>query len=323
MNETGKIEIYFAPLEGITGYLYRNVFHQHFGGVDRYFIPFIQPKQHGHFSSREKKDILPEHNHGMKVIPQLLTNQAADFLQTSRQLADMGYEEVNLNLGCPSRTVVSKGRGAGQLGILEELDRFFEMIFKHAEVKISVKTRIGLQNPEEFQEILKIYQRYPLSELIIHPRVQQEYYEGKPHMETFTEAYRRYQHAEKICYNGDIFSLADYKALLKQVPNISKVMLGRGLLKKPDLAQQIKGEESADKTQLRAFHDDLYQAYQEALSGQRTVLFKMKEFWVYMAEAFADEKRMAKKIKKAQRLCDYEEAVDKIFESELIHAGNN
>ena len=177
MNEMGKVGIYFAPLEGITGYLYRNIFHKHFGGVDRYFIPFIQPKQHGHFSSREKKDILPEHNGGMKAVPQLLTNQAPDFLQTSSQLAQMGYEEVNLNLGCPSRTVVSKGRGAGQLGNLEELDRFLETVFKKAEVKISVKTRLGLHSPEEFAEIIKIYQRYPLRELIIHPRVQQEYYE--------------------------------------------------------------------------------------------------------------------------------------------------
>jgi tRNA-dihydrouridine synthase len=318
MNEMGKVGIYFAPLEGITGYLYRNIFHKHFGGVDRYFIPFIQPKQHGHFSSREKKDILPEHNGGMKAVPQLLTNQAPDFLQTSSQLAQMGYEEVNLNLGCPSRTVVSKGRGAGQLGNLEELDRFLETVFKKAEVKISVKTRLGLHSPEEFAEIIKIYQRYPLSELIIHPRVQQEYYEGKPHIEAFVSAYQSYQEKEKLCYNGDIFSTADYEKLLNQVSDISKVMLGRGLLRNPDLAQRLKGEGRADKMQLKAFHDDLYQAYQEALSGQRTVLFKMKEFWVYMADAFEDAKKAAKKIKKAQKLSEYEQAVESMFESELV-----
>lgn len=321
------MKIYFAPLEGITGYMYRNTFHRHFGGVDRYFIPFIQPKQHGHFSTREKKDIMPEHNQGMQVVPQLLTNQAADFLQTARQLAELGYEEVNLNLGCPSRTVVSKGRGAGQLKDVQVLGAFLDEIFKASPVRISIKTRIGLQDPEEFDQLLAVFMQYPLTELIIHPRVQQEYYEGQPHIETFLTAYQQLQNAARsggkpftLCYNGDIFSKADYQRLVEKAPALSCIMLGRGLLRNPGLAEQLKGKEAPEKERLRAFHDDLYRQYQEEMSGERNVLFKMKEFWVYMAESFEDSRKYAKKIKKAQRLRQYEEAVQQIFEMELKQA---
>ena len=166
------MKIYLAPLEGITGWIFRSAVHECFGGFDKYFVPFIKPNQMGHFSAREKKDILPDHNRGMYTVPQILTNRAEDFLRTAKKLEEYGYSEVNLNLGCPSKTVVTKGRGSGFLAYPEQLERFLDEIFDKCGIRISVKTRLGMDDPREFERLLTIYIRYPMEELIIHPRVQ-------------------------------------------------------------------------------------------------------------------------------------------------------
>ena len=175
------MKIYLAPLEGITGWIFRSAVHECFGGFDKYFVPFIKPNQMGHFSAREKKDILPDHNLGMYTVPQILTNRAEDFLRTAKKLEEYGYSEVNLNLGCPSRTVVTKGRGSGFLAYPEQLERFLDEIFDKCKIRISVKTRLGMDDPREFEYLLEIYNRYPMEELIIHPRVQREFYKNTPH----------------------------------------------------------------------------------------------------------------------------------------------
>ena len=314
------MKLYFAPLEGITGYIQRQTFAEHFGGVDKYFIPFIQPKQHGHFSNREKQDIAPEHNQGLNAVPQLLTNSAHDFLQTAAKLQEMGYDEVNLNLGCPARTVVTKGRGSGQLADPAALQSFLDEIFEKAAVKISIKTRIGVEDPAEFETLLPIFQKYPLQELIVHPRVQKEYYEGLPHKEVFAQIMTAKESAAAaasrfpVCYNGDIFSKADYEQLMAQFPQLDHIMLGRGLLRNPALAREMKGGAPLTKEEVKAYHDDLYVRYQQIMSGDKNLLFKMKEFWVYQMASFQDTVKAAKKIRKAQRAYQYEEAVEELFQ---------
>lgn len=311
------MRIYFAPLEGITGYIQRQTFATHFGCVDKYFIPFIQPKQHGHFTSREKKDMAPENNAGLTAVPQLLTNSVHDFLLTIEKLRELGYTEVNLNLGCPSRTVVSKGRGSGQLADTAALDRFLSEIFENAQVDISIKTRIGLVDPSEFETILPIFQKYPLKELIVHPRVQKEMYKGTPHKEIFAAA--KAVKEFPVCYNGDIFCKPDYEQLIQQFPDIDYIMIGRGLLRNPALAREIQGGSPLTKDEVRRYHDELYARYQKVMFGDRNLLFKMKEFWEFQICSFEDTIKAAKKIRKAQRAYQYEEAVNELFEKcELI-----
>lgn len=311
------MRIYFAPLEGITGYIQRQTFATHFGCVDKYFIPFIQPKQHGHFTGREKKDMAPENNAGLTAVPQLLTNSVHDFLLTIEKLRELGYTEVNLNLGCPSRTVVSKGRGSGQLADTAALNRFLSEIFENAQVDISIKTRIGLVDPSEFETILPIFQKYPLKELIVHPRVQKEMYKGTPHKEIFAAA--KAVKEFPVCYNGDIFCKPDYEQLLQQFPNIDYIMIGRGLLRNPALAREIQGGSPLTKDEVRHYHDELYARYQKVMFGDRNLLFKMKEFWEFQICSFEDTIKAAKKIRKAQRAYQYEEAVNELFEKcELI-----
>lgn len=305
------MKIYLAPLEGITGWIFRSAVHECFGGFDKYFVPFIRPNQMGHLSAREKKDILPEHNTGMRTVPQILTNRADDFLRTAEKLKDFGYEEVNLNLGCPSKTVVTKGRGAGFLADPAGLDRFLGEIFEKSPVRISLKTRLGMEDASEFTALMKIYNKYPAEELIIHPRVQKDFYKNTPDLQAFARA------ADisriPVCYNGDIFSVEDYERFTERFPGTDRVMTGRGVLKDPSLARKLRGGRGADKEELRRFHDILYAGYCEEMSGDRTILYKMKELWTYLAPFFSDSKKYAKKIKKAEKCIVYEQIIEEFF----------
>lgn len=306
------MKYYLAPLEGVTTYVYRNAYHRFFRPMDKYFTPFIVPHQNKKFSTREKKELSCENNEGLFVVPQLLTNHAESFIQTARDIQQFGYREINLNLGCPSGTVVAKNKGSGFLAMREELDRFLSEIYEKTDMKISIKTRIGKTEPEEFYELLQIYNKYPIEELIVHPRVQTDFYKNTPNWEMF-----RYAAAESknpICYNGDIFSVEDYKKFYAAFPNVDTVMCGRGAIANPALIDEIDCGKKLEKETLRAFHDTIYAEYQTISSGERNVLFKMKELWFYMIQLFADSEKAAKKIKKAERLKDYEKAVDSLFE---------
>ena len=305
------MKLYLAPLEGITGWIFRNAVHTCFGGFDKYFIPFISPNQMGHFSAREKKDVLPDHNRGMHAVPQILTNRAEDFLRTAEKLKEYGYSEVNLNLGCPSKTVVTKGRGSGFLAYPEQLERFLDEIFDKCGIRISVKTRLGVDDPREFERLLEIYNRYPMEELIIHPRVQREFYKNTPHIDAFDRAFDT--SVNPVCYNGDIFTPEDHERFRKDHPQADCVMTGRGVLADPALARRIRGGHPADKAELRRFHDLLYEGYCAEMSGDRTILFKMKELWTYLAPAFADSRKCVKKIKKAEKCAVYEQIVEELF----------
>lgn len=310
------MKFYFAPMEGITGYIHRNAFRAYFSPeekecIEKYFIPFINPNQKGILNAREQNDILPEHNEGIYAVPQILTNKSEDFVRTAKVLEDYGYREVNLNLGCPSRTVVAKRRGAGFLSETEALDRFLEEIFSQLNMKISVKTRIGKDAPEEWFTLMKIYNQYPMEELIIHPRIQTDMYKNKPNLEVFQEALAI--SCNPVCYNGDLFTEADYKRFADRFSQIDRVMFGRGLLTNPGLARKIRYGIPLEKKSLKAFHDRIYEDYQEVLFGEKTVLFKMKELWFYMGDMFEDSAKFVKSIRKAQRLNSYEAAVEELF----------
>lgn len=314
------MEFYFAPLEGINGYIYRNAYNQFFSGISKYFTPFIAPNKNRALSPKEIWDILPQNNEKLYVVPQILTNNAGYFIRTAKELEEKyGYNEVNLNLGCPSGTVVAKGKGAGFLSKKADLDVSLEEIFEKMNGKISIKTRIGKESPEEFYELIEIFNKYPVHELIIHPRVQTDYYKNKPDWRIFAEGVRLSKNP--LCYNGDIFTRRDYKEFRISFPKIKHVMLGRGLLVNPALAEDIaEGREQekesgsqADKQLIKAFHDRLYGDYKEVLSGELPVLFKMKELWFYMIHIFTDYERYQKKIKKASGFGEYEEAVNRLF----------
>lgn len=309
-----------APLEGITGYLFRNAHAAVFGPADKYMTPFLSPTQSMCFSPRELRDVTPEHNEGLNIVPQLLANNADNFLWAARELEAMGYREINLNLGCPSGTVTSKGKGSGFLAHPEELDRFLDAIYSQLDLTISIKTRVGKTSPEEFAGLLEIYNRYPVSELTIHPRIQTDFYKGSPRMETFKDALARSR--APLCYNGDIFSPAHLAAFSAKYPQVDHVMVGRGIVANPALIRQLQGGAPAAKEEIRAFHDELYRGYCQIMPGTKAILAKMKELWAYLSFSFTNRDKAAKPIRKASRLPDYEAAVAQLFrEQEVIPSG--
>lgn len=332
------MKIYMAPMEGLTGYVFRKNYEKHFGRgrVDKYFIPFISPNKTDGYTAREREDILPENNKGVTAVPQIMANNSVYFIRAARMLAEMGYKEVNLNLGCPSGTVVSKFKGAGFLAKPDELDKFLYEVMSSPEIEgvdVSVKTRIGMESPEEFHYLLTIYNQFKFKEIIVHPRVRSDYYKNKPNLAAFEEALGYSEN--QVCYNGDIFTASDYTAFLEKFPeekysNMTGIMIGRGFVGNPLIIERIaeyeatgvSGENAHNssgdgggngKQRIKRFCDDLLADYLEVLSGDINALHKMKEVWEYLAGTFTGGQKELKKIKKAQRVCDYRAAVDEFF----------
>ncbi len=302
---------YLAPLESVTTYIFRNAYHRYFLPLDKYFTPFIVPHPNKKFNTREKKELSTEHNHGLYVVPQLLTNKAEDFIMTAKEIENMGYKEINLNLGCPSGTVVAKGKGSGFLAYPEELDRFLDNIYSKLDMKISIKTRIGKTSPDEFYRLIEIYNKYPLEELIVHPRLQTDFYKNKPNLQIFKEAVEMSRHS--LCYNGDIYTVEDFQKFSEHFPTVEKIMCGRGAVANPSLFDAIANGKKLDINTLKKFHDDIYMDYQEISSGERNVLFKMKELWSYLIQSFDHAEKYMKKIKKSEKLLAYEKSVSDLF----------
>lgn len=306
------MQIYMAPLEGITGFVFRNAYQKYYGGVDKYFTPFITPHTKKNMDERERRDILPQNNEGILLVPQVLTNQADELISIGKELQSMGYKEMNLNLGCPSGTVTAKKKGAGFLDEPRKLDQFFARYFDKSDMPLSIKTRIGTDDIDEFPEIAAVYEKYPFTEVLIHPRVGKEFYRGTPHVDVFVEMLNHTRHS--LCYNGDIFSLEDYKKMKERCPACEKYMLGRGLLWNPQLVSDIReNEEHAfDRARFQEFHDELLMGYAAYLSGDRNVLFRMKELWGYWDELFQEDKKLRKQIRKANTLEEYRMCVKQL-----------
>lgn len=306
-----SLPVYFAPMEGVTDAIYRQVHHAHFTGPVKYFIPFISPTQNLVLTPRERKNVDPQVNAGLPVVPQVLTKNAGHFLWAANLLRDMGYEEVNLNAGCPSGTVTAKGKGAGLLQRPQEFAWFLDEVFAHAPVRVSVKTRIGLSSPEEFGALLDVYNRYPIHELIIHPRTREEFYKGTVHRDVYNAAEARAR--MPLVYNGDLFTPQSCRAFEQTHAKTRALMLGRGMLANPALAQTYAGGVPLCKETLRAFHDDLLRAYQ-AVYPSCVVLGRMREVAKNIACCFEDAEKPLKAARKAGSLPAYQDAVTRLFD---------
>ncbi|WP_291288867.1 tRNA-dihydrouridine synthase family protein [Enorma sp.] len=306
-----------APMEGLTGHIFRAVHAECFGALDRYYTPFLAPPHLGSgFGKRAMAELDPAENRGLDVVPQLLTNDAERFVWGAQVLADMGFREVNLNLGCPSGTVVAKGRGSGFLRDLEALDAFLEKVCAESPIPVSVKTRIGVAADEEYEQILAVYLRHPLAELIVHPRVQRDRYQGIPRQAAYGETLRRAPFP--VAYNGDIFDCGDMDALLATYPATRHVMLGRGILANPALARTLRGGAPATREELERFHDKLFEAYFAEMGGN--VVFRMKEWWSYARCSFANPLSVHRRVRKVRKVEEYQAAVHDIFRKEELAA---
>lgn len=309
--------LYQAPLEGISGYIFRYALAEVFGGVDKYFSPFVSPYEKRIITDREIKQLCPDNNKGVYFVPQIITMDAAGFVElTSWMYDNWGYKEFNLNFGCPSGTVVSKGRGAGALADIEKLKYFLDSIFADNKFDVSIKTRLGVHSVDEFEDILDIYNQYPLKELIIHPRVRDELYKGVPHKEMYKYAEEHSQ--SNLVYNGNISCKADYDSICNECDSVTQaVMIGRGMVTNPAIFREIKGGNPMSADELSHFLGIIRERYSEDFSGDVPVLHKMKEIWAYMGEYVVDktdiDPAVMKKIKKSKSLNEY-----KFYEKEIV-----
>ena len=300
----------FGPMEGVTTVQFRRVHASMFPGADRYYMPFISPTSDHRFTPRELREVGPENNAGISVVPQILTKSAEDFLWAADGLARMGYREVDLNLGCPSATVTAKGKGAGLLRTPDALDRMLDTIFSRAEVAVSVKTRIGYSDPAEWEALLGIYGRYPIAELIVHCRTRQEMYAGSAHREAFSRA--REALSCPLCYNGNLFTPEDVLAFETVEPDTHSVMLGRGAACDPALFRRLRGGGAASREELRAFHRTLSEAYRSEY-GRLNAMRRMKELWNYLLSRFGETGEVRKTMMRTKDTDVFDDCVERIF----------
>ena len=312
-----SLPVYFAPLEGVTDTVYRQVHHAHFTGPVKYFIPFISPTQNLVLTPRERRNVEPQANAGLNAVPQVLTKNADHFIWAANLLHDLGYEEINLNAGCPSGTVTAKGKGAGLLQRPQELMWFLDEVFARTPVRVSVKTRIGFSSPDEFETLLALYNRYPICELIIHPRTREEYYKGAVHRDVYAAAEASAR--MPLVYNGDLFTPDSCRAFEREHPKTGALMLGRGMLANPALAQTYAGGAPLTRETLQAFHDDLLRAYQ-AVYPASVVLGRMREVAKNIACCFEGAEKPLKAARKAGSLSAYQDAVTRLFEDYALSA---
>ena len=308
-----EINCYFGPMEGVTTALFRGVHHRLFGGCDRYYMPFISPTAEHLFTPRELREVSPERNKGIPVVPQLLGKNGEDLLWAVRGLREMGYKEVNLNTGCPSATVTAKGKGAGLLRTPDVLDRMLDTVFSglDGDISVSVKTRIGYASPDEFPALLAIFEKYPISELTVHPRTRKDMYEpGTIRMDAFDDALAAFR--ERTVYNGDLSGEADIRRVAGGREGLCSVMLSRGAAADPALFRTLRGGAAAGREELRRFHDELYETYRAEM-GRQNAMRRMRELWGFMLSLFEGGEEHAAKLRRMKDTDRFEELIEAVF----------
>ena len=298
---------YFAPMEGLTDSIYRRLHHEYFGGVDRYYMPFLSPTVHRSLTHKEERELPAADSVPFCAVPQILTKAADDFLWAAQVCADRGYTEVNLNTGCPSGTVVSKGKGAGILRDVGELDRFLEAVFRDSPLPISVKTRLGVEKPEDFAAILEVYNRYPIKELTVHPRVRKDFYKEPVREEWFRYAYENSRNP--LCYNGNLITPEDIAGVTQRYPGVEAVMVGRALIGDPGMF--TPGGTTAEA--LRNFHDELMEEYIIAFGSARNAMFRLKENWHFLYLRFDGSEKLWKRLRKTTDIDEFRAITAEIF----------
>lgn len=303
------MDVYFAPMEGLTDRIYRQVHRKYFPGVARYYMPFFSPTQHRELTPREARELPEAGLEDHLAVPQVLTKNAEDFLWAAEVCRSLGYREINLNLGCPSGTVVSKGKGSGMLGDPSRMEEFLDQVFSHTPIPVSVKTRLGLNDPEEFPRLLEIFNRYPISLLILHPRVRKDFYKGPVREEWFS--YAAANSRNPLIYNGNLCSPGEIDDFAKKYPQAPAVMLGRGLIGDPGMISP--GGTRRDL--LQKYHDELLVRYLEAFGGSRNAMFRMKEHWSYLLCRFRGAEKLGKRLRKTTDIGEYRAITAEILET--------
>lgn len=312
-----SITLLSSPLQGFTDFRFRNAFHKHFGGIDTFYSPYIKLNGKLVVKGSYERDILPENNDTLEVIPQIITNDAEEFLFVAKYVQQFGYKELNWNLGCPYPMVAKCGMGSGLIKNTDQIENILKRVHNETDIIVSMKMRMGYENPTEILDVFPILEQYPIKNIAIHARIGKQLYKGGVDLDSFQKCLDTSK--QKIYYNGDITSVAKFKELQERFPSIDHWMIGRGLIADPFLPSMIKNNTTEyPKNRLEifeAFHDEIYQQYDAYLQGPTPIRMKMLGFWEYFSESFSNPQKTFKKIKKAGNSKNYEAAVKEIFKN--------
>jgi len=317
------IRLHSSPLQGFTDFRFRNAFQKFFGGIDQYIAPYIRVKGNLEIKAASKRDILPENNQALDLVPQIITKDADEFLFVADHIQNLGYNELNWNLGCPYPMVAKRGMGSGLLNSPDKINEILKRVSAESDIQLSIKMRLGYEDSREIFRVLPVLEPYPLTNIAIHPRIGKQLYKGEVDLVSFAECLGESSH--KIFYNGDITSLQRFREMKDRFPGISNWMIGRGLIADPFLPAMIKADYPVYPENryeiFSSFHDILFSSYEEALSGPKHTLMKMYSFWEYFIYAFPSSPKGLKKIRKAQSITAYREAVRQLIHEE--HSASN
>ena len=312
-----SITLLSSPLQGFTDFRFRNAFHKYFGGIDTFYSPYIKLNGKLVVKGSYERDILPENNSTLEVIPQIITNDAEEFLFVAKYVQQFGYKELNWNLGCPYPMVAKCGMGSGLIKNTDQIEHILKRVHNETNIIVSMKMRMGYENPTEILDVFPILEQYPIKNIAIHARIGKQLYKGGVDLDSFQKCLDTSK--QKIYYNGDITSVTKFNELQERFPSIDHWMIGRGLITDPFLPSMIKNnttEYPKNKLEIfEAFHDEIYQEYDAYLSGPTPIRMKMLGFWEYFSESFSNPQKTFKKIKKAGNSKNYEIAVKEIFKN--------
>ena len=312
-----SITLLSSPLQGFTDFRFRNAFNKYFGGIDTFYAPYIRFNNKLIIKNSYKTDLLPENNTGLELIPQIMTNDAEEFLFVVDYIQQLGYKELNWNLGCPYPMVTKRGMGSGLICKPEKINHILERVHNETDITVSMKMRMGYEQPEEILDTFPILDRYPLKNIAIHARIGKQLYKGGVNLDAFERCLNSTKH--KLYYNGDITSVAKFKEMQERFPNIDHFMIGRGLIADPFLPSMIKNNTSEYPKNrweiFSEFHDTIYKQYDDALSGPTPIKMKMQGFWEYFSQSFSNPQKTFKKIKKANNPKAYQQAVAEILKN--------
>ena len=308
--------IYLAPIRGLTDALFRDVFARHFDGFDAAVAPFLNPQKKSLYGDKMIRDVLPQHNRNLALVPQLLHTDAEDFLVLTRRLADLGYTHVNWNIGCPAPMVARKKRGSGLLPYPDEIVGLLYRVLPKLQVELSIKTRLGYFDDTELPTLLPSLNALKIKEITIHTRLGRQLYKGQTNPDGFAVCLGLTDHP--LVYNGDIVDTATYRSLQSRFPTVDRWMIGRGALANPFLAEEIKGlnRQSPEKrrTRLYNFHEELFNNYLDRLSGPGHLLGRVKQLWSYLISSFPGQEKQLKKILKSRTIAVYRRHIEQLFQ---------
>ncbi|MCK0125364.1 tRNA-dihydrouridine synthase family protein [Gelidibacter sp. F2691] len=307
-----------SPLQGFTDFRFRNAFQQYFGGIDTYYAPYIRLNGKLKIKQSYENDLLPENNSTLEVIPQVITNDAEEFLFVAKYVQSLGYKELNWNLGCPYPMVTKSGMGSGLICNPSRIDEILHRAHNETDILVSMKMRMGYEHAEEILDAFPILDHYPLKNIAIHARIGKQLYKGPVNLEAFEKCITSTKH--KLYYNGDITSVAAFKAIESRFPSIDHFMIGRGLIADPFLPNMIKNDTTSYPQNrweiFSEFHDTIYQNYDAYLSGPTPIKMKMLGFWDYFSQSTSNPQKTLKAIKKAANPVKYRKAVAEIIATE-------